>query len=218
MIEPLRLSFEVRCSAAHAFDVWTSRIGRWWPADHTVSGQDHLLIVLEGRPGGRIFERTPSGSEFDWGQVTVWDPPRRLVYQWHLRQDRPTRPRSKSRLSSAAIKRRGSNRAPRVGAPGQSRTDPARRQRRRLEHALALLRQRALNQLSCREPGTGRYDPRRINADKACCSPTPSNFCLKRCTSCCSAWRWVKLSVDQGGRLLKLRCSSAPRRWWSFWD
>jgi uncharacterized protein YndB with AHSA1/START domain len=87
VIEPLRLSFEVRCSAAHAFDVWTSRIGQWWPADHTVSGQDHLLIVLEGRPGGRIFERTASGSEFEWGQVSVWDPPRRLVYQWHLRQD-----------------------------------------------------------------------------------------------------------------------------------
>jgi uncharacterized protein YndB with AHSA1/START domain len=87
VIEPLRLSFEVRCPLAHAFDVWTRRIGQWWPADHTVSGQDDVLIVLEGRPGGRIFERTPSGSEFEWGEVTVWDPPRRLVYQWHLRQD-----------------------------------------------------------------------------------------------------------------------------------
>lgn len=88
MIEPLRMSFEVGCPAAHAFDVWTTRISRWWPADHSVSGEDRLLVVLEGRAGGRIFERTSMGVEFDWGQVTVWEPPRRLAYTWHLRQDR----------------------------------------------------------------------------------------------------------------------------------
>ncbi len=88
MIEPLRLSFEVGCPAPHAFDVWTNKIARWWPADHTVSGEDGLDVVLEGRPGGRIFERTAAGTEIDWGQVTVWEPPTRLVYLWHLRRDR----------------------------------------------------------------------------------------------------------------------------------
>ena len=88
MIEPLRLSFEVGCPVAHAFDVWTSKISRWWPADHTVSAENGLLVVLEGRPGGRIFERTSSGTEFEWGEVTVWEPPSRLAYLWHLRRDR----------------------------------------------------------------------------------------------------------------------------------
>jgi uncharacterized protein YndB with AHSA1/START domain len=88
VIEPLRMSFEVACPAAHAFEVWTSRISRWWPADHSVSGEDGLLVVLEGRPGGRIFERTATGVEFDWGEVTVWEPPTRLAYLWHLRRDR----------------------------------------------------------------------------------------------------------------------------------
>jgi len=87
MIEPLHLSFEVRCSAAHAFDVWTARIATWWPADHTVSGESSLAVVLEPRVGGRVFERTASGVEHDWGEITVWEPPRRLVYQWHLRRD-----------------------------------------------------------------------------------------------------------------------------------
>ena len=87
-LEPLRLSFEVNCPAQHAFEVWTSKISRWWPADHTVSGAPGLEVVLEPRPGGRIYERTAVGAEFEWGEVSVWEPPRRLVYQWHLRRDR----------------------------------------------------------------------------------------------------------------------------------
>jgi hypothetical protein len=53
-----------------------------------VSGEAGLEVVLEGRPGGRIFERTPAGLEHDWGEVTLWEPPRRLGYWWHLRRDR----------------------------------------------------------------------------------------------------------------------------------
>lgn len=87
MIEPLRLSFEVACDAAHAFETWTARIATWWPPSHTVSGEAGVEVVLEGRVGGRIFERTAEG-ETDWGEVTVWDPPRRLGYLWHLRRDR----------------------------------------------------------------------------------------------------------------------------------
>ncbi len=88
MIEPLRMSFEVGCAVDHAFDVWTSKIARWWPADHSVSGENGMQVVLEGRPGGRIFERTSSGTEHEWGEVMVWEPPSRLAYVWHLRRDR----------------------------------------------------------------------------------------------------------------------------------
>jgi uncharacterized protein YndB with AHSA1/START domain len=82
------MSFEVACSAEHAFAVWTSRMAAWWPADHTVTGQAGLSVVLEGGVGGRIYERTPDGTEHDWGEVTVWKPPSRLAYLWHLRRDR----------------------------------------------------------------------------------------------------------------------------------
>jgi len=88
MTEPLRLTFDVDCLANHAFDVWTAGISRWWPADHTVTGESKLDVVLEPRVGGRIFERNGTGAEFDWGEVTIWEPPRRLVYLWHLRRDR----------------------------------------------------------------------------------------------------------------------------------
>ena len=88
MSEPLKLSFDVACSPEHAFRVWTSRISTWWPSDHTVSGQSDLEIVLESGVGGRIYERTAEGVEHDWGEVTIWEPPSRLAYEWYLNQGR----------------------------------------------------------------------------------------------------------------------------------
>jgi uncharacterized protein YndB with AHSA1/START domain len=85
---PLTLSFEVACPPHRAFELWTDRIDTWWPSDHTVTGSDDLTVVLEPGVGGRIFERTPDGDEHDWGEVTVWEPPERLGYRWHLRRDR----------------------------------------------------------------------------------------------------------------------------------
>ena len=88
MTEQLSLRLEIACSAEHAFAVWTSRIDSWWPADHTVTGQTDAEVVLEPRLGGRIYERTTNGTEYDWGEVTLWEPPHRLGYLWHLRRDR----------------------------------------------------------------------------------------------------------------------------------
>jgi uncharacterized protein YndB with AHSA1/START domain len=88
MAEPLRFSLDVGCPVDHAFRVWTGRINLWWPADHTVSGQPDTEVVLEPRLGGRIFERTAGGVEHEWGEVTLWEPPHRLGYLWHLRTDR----------------------------------------------------------------------------------------------------------------------------------
>lgn len=88
MIEPLRLSLVVQCPAGHAFTVWTAKTSRWWPVSHTVTEEAGLEVLFEPRVGGRIFERTPAGAEVDWGEVTAWDPPRRLGYLWHLNVDR----------------------------------------------------------------------------------------------------------------------------------
>ena len=84
--DPLRMSFDVDCSVEHAFEVWTSGIGTWWPPDHTASGRAQL-VVLESGVGGRIYERSPDGVEHDWGTVTVWDPPAQVSYLWHLGRD-----------------------------------------------------------------------------------------------------------------------------------
>jgi uncharacterized protein YndB with AHSA1/START domain len=87
LIEPLRLSFVVACPADHAFSTWTSRASSWWPAEHTASREKGTQIVFEPRVGGRIFERTSGGREIEWGEITEWDPPRRLCYRWHMATD-----------------------------------------------------------------------------------------------------------------------------------
>ncbi len=53
MTAPLRMSFDVDCSAGPAFAVRTSGIGTWWPADHTVTGEDGLDVVMQSGVGGR---------------------------------------------------------------------------------------------------------------------------------------------------------------------
>jgi uncharacterized protein YndB with AHSA1/START domain len=88
VIEPLRLDFTVACSPEHAFATWGERFAQWWPPDHTATGANDSKVVLEPRVGGRLYERTSGGQEVDWGEITVWEPPRRLAYLWHIRRDR----------------------------------------------------------------------------------------------------------------------------------
>jgi DNA-binding transcriptional ArsR family regulator len=54
---------------------------------HSMSSAPGLVVTFESRAGGRIYERTPDGTEHDWGEVLAWEPPRRLAYLWHLGTD-----------------------------------------------------------------------------------------------------------------------------------
>jgi uncharacterized protein YndB with AHSA1/START domain len=87
-MEPLELEFDVSCSPERAFELWAERTSLWWPRGHTVSGDSDLSVTFEPRVGGRIYERAADGAEHDWGEVLAWEPPHRLAYLWHLRQDR----------------------------------------------------------------------------------------------------------------------------------
>lgn len=83
----------VRCSLAVAFRLWTEQIDHWWPKSHSRSGDPATRVVLEGRVGGRLYERASDGTEHNWGEVLLWEPPRRLAYHWYLGSgaERPTR-------------------------------------------------------------------------------------------------------------------------------
>ena len=58
-IAPVRKSIRVNANQAHAFEVFTSGLGRW-------------------------YELSEDGSQADVGKVLVWEPPERFVISWDL--------------------------------------------------------------------------------------------------------------------------------------
>jgi uncharacterized protein YndB with AHSA1/START domain len=67
--------------AEAAFRVFMD-IGSWWPRTHSYGEGRAKDILLEGRVGGRLYERYTDGEEFVIGRVTAYDPPRRVVFTW----------------------------------------------------------------------------------------------------------------------------------------
>jgi hypothetical protein len=77
----------LRCSAEQAFDVYTGRIGDWWDPRYTANAETLEAVTIEPRPSGRVFATHGDIGIDDWGEVTVWDPGRRLVHTFTLAQD-----------------------------------------------------------------------------------------------------------------------------------
>jgi len=83
-LPPIVQSVSVAWNQRDAFDRFTARFAEWWPsATHSIGEKRVKRIVFETRIGGRIYEEHTDGRRFQWGQVTVWDPPHRACFTWH---------------------------------------------------------------------------------------------------------------------------------------
>jgi uncharacterized protein YndB with AHSA1/START domain len=82
--DPLSIEFRREVLPRACVDVWSRKTSMWWPRSHSRSGDPGLEVMIEGRLGGRVYERTPAGEEHDWGKITAWEPPHRLAYLWHI--------------------------------------------------------------------------------------------------------------------------------------
>jgi len=81
--EPIRQSVRVDCPIEEAFRLFTEGFAEWWPlASYCITGDEAESCAIEPWVGGRVFERTRSGEEREWGSVTRWDPPGRLEFTW----------------------------------------------------------------------------------------------------------------------------------------
>ena len=81
---PIRQSVHVDCAIEDAFRLFTEGFAEWWPlASCSVSGDEAERCDIEPWVGGKVLERTRSGEEHEWGNVTVWDPPERVEFTWH---------------------------------------------------------------------------------------------------------------------------------------
>jgi uncharacterized protein YndB with AHSA1/START domain len=83
-IAPVRKSIHVNTSQAHAFDVFTSGLGRWWPLDHGIGKTPRKAAVMETRLGGRWYELAEDGTETNVGKIIVWEPPKRFIMTWDI--------------------------------------------------------------------------------------------------------------------------------------
>jgi uncharacterized protein YndB with AHSA1/START domain len=79
----VRERVEVDCPIQEAFDLFTTRMGEWWPLDPASYGGERANeIFLEPRVGGRFYERFTDGDELQVGSVVACEPPRRIAFTW----------------------------------------------------------------------------------------------------------------------------------------
>jgi Activator of Hsp90 ATPase homolog 1-like protein len=84
-IQPVRRAVTVERPLEDAFRVFTEGLGTWWPVTtHSIAKDAVETVVMEGSVGGRLYERTTDGAENDWGRMLVWEPPRRVAFEWHI--------------------------------------------------------------------------------------------------------------------------------------
>ena len=83
-IAPVRKTVSVKASQAHAFEVFTAGIDRWWPKKAHVGATPPKAITIEPRLGGRWVETGADGEETVVGRIQVWEPPHRFVMSWDI--------------------------------------------------------------------------------------------------------------------------------------
>ena len=80
----IKKSVTVAVPVDEAFRVFTEEMETWWPLrTHAVDTENSDTVVMEGREGGRLFERGTGGEGHVWGIVQSWEPPQRVGYTWH---------------------------------------------------------------------------------------------------------------------------------------
>jgi uncharacterized protein YndB with AHSA1/START domain len=80
----VRKSISVKASADHAFQVFTEGFDTWWPRSHHIGKSPMKKAVIEGKVGGRCYSEQVDGTDCDWGQILVWEPPQRFVIAWQI--------------------------------------------------------------------------------------------------------------------------------------
>ena len=81
MTQSVRTSTRVAVDPARAFQIFTDEIGAWWRRDERYQFQ----VGQAGRlsfEDGHLVEQASDGSVFTVGEVLVWEPPKRLIFEF----------------------------------------------------------------------------------------------------------------------------------------
>ena len=81
----IRKTVVVPAPVEKAWELFTERIGEWWPlGGHSLGGSKTETAFVTPE---LIYERWDDGTERAWGHVLAWEPPSRLVFTWEVGED-----------------------------------------------------------------------------------------------------------------------------------
>jgi len=83
-IAPVKKCITVNAPQAHAFDVFTKGIDRWWPKTHGIGEGAVKRSIIEPFTGGRWYAEYENGNDVVNGHVLAWEPPARVVFSWEI--------------------------------------------------------------------------------------------------------------------------------------
>ena len=84
--DPIAFEYRLDCGPEQAFATYTGRIAEWWDPRYTASPGTLEAVTIEPRVGGRVYATHSDSGVHYWGEVTVWEPGRRLVHTFTLAQ------------------------------------------------------------------------------------------------------------------------------------
>lgn len=90
--EPIEASTVLPVDPDHAFGMLTAGLATWWPTPYSWGPEVLAAHEVEPVEGGRIAEVSVHGNRWDWGRITTWDPPNRVVFDWQIGPDRVPTP------------------------------------------------------------------------------------------------------------------------------
>jgi hypothetical protein len=86
-LEPITHGYVLRSDPARAFATYTTQIGRWWDPRYTANPDTFESVTIEPWVGGRVYATHADLGQHNWGQVTIWEPGRRVAHTFTLAQD-----------------------------------------------------------------------------------------------------------------------------------
>src|SRR5262245_42091029 len=84
VIAPVIKTVRVKAPIAHAFEVFTGGLARWWPSNVGIGKKPIRTVLMETRLGGRWLEIAEDGTETTVATIIAWEPPRRLALVWQV--------------------------------------------------------------------------------------------------------------------------------------
>ncbi|MGH8915236.1 MAG: ArsR/SmtB family transcription factor [Acidimicrobiia bacterium] len=82
-IEPVVKTVTIPGEPGWVFELFTTRMGEWWPlGTHSVGGDDAVDVRVDPGVGGRVYEVTNDGVEHEWGRIVEWEPAARVAFSW----------------------------------------------------------------------------------------------------------------------------------------